>query len=119
MDNLSNDTITARWNALKLNEQGLISAIVTNHENNTVLMMAWMNSEAFRLTLETKKVTFYSRSRNKIWVKGEESGNEQELVEIRVDCDKDVLLLRVNNVGPACHTGSQTCFDEDLIWSAV
>jgi len=118
MDNLSNDAIATRWNTLKLNEQGLIPAIVINHESNTVLMMAWMNNESFRLTLETKKATFFSRSRNKIWVKGEDSGNTQELVEIRVDCDKDVLLLKVNNAGPACHTGAETCFDEDLIWKA-
>lgn len=73
-------------------------------------MMAWMNREAIRQTLETRKVTYWSRSRQTFWVKGETSGNTQELVDFRVDCDRDCLLVLINQTGPACHTGRQSCF---------
>lgn len=75
-----------------------------------VLMLAWMNEEAVRKTLETGRATYWSRSRQSFWVKGETSGNVQELVDLRVDCDGDSLLLRVNQTGPACHTGRRSCF---------
>ncbi|MEQ9454533.1 MAG: phosphoribosyl-AMP cyclohydrolase [Phycisphaeraceae bacterium] len=94
----------------RLNDQGLIPAILQDHDTGDVLMMAWMNEDALRQTLETGKATFYSRSRNKTWVKGESSGHTQQVVEARIDCDQDTILLRCKPNGPACHVGYQTCF---------
>lgn len=105
------------WSTLKINESGLIPAIAIDFKTNQVLMQAWMNKEAFEKTLSTGFGTYFSRSRNKLWVKGEESGNSQSLLELRIDCDKDTLLLVVDQKGNACHTGAHTCFDENLIWS--
>ena len=95
---------------LTYNEQGLIPCIVQDASTREVLMMAWMNAESLTLTLEQNTTWFFSRSRNKLWHKGEESGNTQELVELRYDCDADTLLALVNPAGPACHTGEVTCF---------
>ncbi len=95
---------------LKFNEQGLIPAVLQNKVTKEVLMVAYMNQEAFDQTLETGKATFYSRSRQKLWVKGETSGNFMYVDEIKLDCDNDTLLLLVNPKGPACHTGKRTCF---------
>ena len=95
---------------LKLDANGLIPAIVQDHETGAVLMMAWMNRHALESTLESGKATFYSRSRDKVWVKGESSGHTQEVIEARVDCDQDVVLLRCKSNGPACHVGFKTCF---------
>ncbi len=95
---------------VKYNEQGLIPVIAQDHETNEVLMMAWMNEESLRLTLKTRKLTYYSRSRQKLWVKGERSGHFQELVSLSVDCDGDTLLAKVIQSGAACHTGNRTCF---------
>jgi phosphoribosyl-AMP cyclohydrolase len=95
---------------VKFNEQGLVPAIVQDHRTMQVLMVGWMNQAALRQTLDTRKATFYSRSRNKMWVKGEESGHVQEVVEARVDCDQDVVLLLCKSHGPACHVGYHTCF---------
>ncbi len=95
---------------LAYNEAGLIPAIAQDHRTGEVLMLAWMNREAVARTLETGRVTYWSRSRQAFWVKGETSGHVQELVELRVDCDRDALLLRVRQTGPACHTGAQSCF---------
>lgn len=95
---------------VKFNEQGLIPCIVQDAQTREVLMMAWMNAESLALTLEQKTTWFWTRSRQKLWHKGEESGNVQELVELRYDCDADTLLALVNPVGPACHTGNTTCF---------
>jgi phosphoribosyl-AMP cyclohydrolase len=92
----------------KLN--GLITAITVDADTNEVLMVAYMNEEAFRLTRQTGRVHYWSRSRNKLWKKGEESGNMQELVELRVDCDQDALLVRARQTGPACHEGYRSCF---------
>ena len=92
------------------NADGLVPAIVQEHGTGRVLMMGWMNDAALRQTLATKKATFYSRSRNKMWVKGEESGHIQEVVEARVDCDQDVVLLLCKSHGPACHVGYLSCF---------
>jgi phosphoribosyl-ATP pyrophosphohydrolase/phosphoribosyl-AMP cyclohydrolase len=92
------------------NEQGLTPAIVQDARTCEVLMLAWMNAEAWRLTLETGEAHFWSRSRQSLWHKGETSGNVQHVVEIRLDCDKDAILLRVEPVGPACHTGERSCF---------
>lgn len=95
---------------LTYNDQGLIPCIVQDAETKDVLMMAWMNEESLRRTLEEKTTWFWSRSRQKFWHKGEESGNTQRLVELRYDCDCDTLLALVNPKGPACHTGETTCF---------
>lgn len=89
---------------------GLVSAITVDAETGEVLMLAYMNEESFSLTLSTGRVHYFSRSRNQIWKKGESSGNMQELVEMRVDCDLDALLLRVRQTGPACHEGYRSCF---------
>lgn len=95
---------------LTYNSDGLIPCIVQDAETLDVLMMAWMNEEAVCRTLDEKTTWFWSRSRQKFWHKGEESGNTQELVELRYDCDADTLLALVHPAGPACHTGNATCF---------
>ncbi len=92
---------------------GLIPAIIQDNETKTVLMLGYMNQEALDTTLETQKVTFFSRSKNRLWTKGEESGNFLNLVSIKNDCDNDTLLIQVNPVGPTCHTGSDTCWQEE------
>ncbi len=89
---------------------GLITAVTVDADNGEVLMVASMNEEAVRLTLETRKVHYWSRSRNKLWKKGETSGNVQDLVEMRVDCDLDAVVVRVRQTGPACHEGFRSCF---------
>ncbi|SIO19057.1 phosphoribosyl-AMP cyclohydrolase [Rhodovulum sp. ES.010] len=95
--------------SLRYNEAGLIPAIAQD-ETGAVLMMAWMNAEAVSRTLETGRVTYWSRSRQGLWIKGETSGHIQRLVEMRVDCDRDCLLLIVDQAGPACHTNRRSCF---------
>ncbi len=95
---------------LRFDEKGLIPCIVQDSETGDILMMAWMNEESVRRSLADRTTWFWSRSRNKYWHKGEESGNTQELVELRYDCDADCLLARVVPAGPACHTGERTCF---------
>lgn len=95
---------------LKYNEAGLIPAIAQDATTHEVLMMAWMNAEAVAKTLETRKVTYWSRSRQAFWIKGETSGHVQELVDFRYDCDKDCILVLVNQSGAACHTNRRTCF---------
>jgi len=94
----------------KLN--GLVPAIIQDASTNTVLMLGFMNDEAFKKTQETGKVTFFSRTKNRLWTKGEESGNFLNVVEILNDCDNDTLLIKVNPVGPTCHTGTDTCWKE-------
>lgn len=94
----------------KFDKQGLLPAIVQDIDTRQVLMMGWMNREALRQSLATRKATFFSRSRQEIWVKGQESGHVQEIVEARVDCDQDVVLLLCRSHGPACHVGYRTCF---------
>ena len=91
---------------------GLVPAIIQDATTKTVLMLGYMNKEAFDKTVETKKVTFYSRSRQCLWTKGETSGNFLELVDIKVDCDNDTLLVKANPTGPTCHTGNDTCWGE-------
>lgn len=95
---------------LRYDAHGLIPAIAQDHQTGEVLMMAWMNAESIRETLRTGRVTYWSRSRRKLWAKGESSGHVQQLVELRIDCDRDCLLLRVQQTGPACHTNRQSCF---------
>tara|TARA_R110002094_G_scaffold201864_1_gene173265 strand:- start:4150 stop:4506 length:357 start_codon:yes stop_codon:yes gene_type:complete len=95
---------------LTFNDAGLVPAIAQDVETREVLMLAWMNAQSITRTLETGKVTYWSRSRQAFWVKGETSGHVQELVELRFDCDRDCLLVLVQQSGPACHTGRQSCF---------
>jgi phosphoribosyl-AMP cyclohydrolase len=96
--------------SLTFNEQGLLPVIAQAADGGEVLMLAWMNAEAVARTLETGRVTYWSRSRQAFWVKGESSGHVQRLVEMRVDCDRDCLLVLVEQVGPACHTNRRSCF---------
>ena len=95
---------------LRYDDRGLIPAIAQDATSGEVLMLAWMNAEAVARTLETRRVTYWSRSRQSFWVKGETSGHTQALVEMRLDCDRDCLLLKVDQTGPACHTGERSCF---------
>lgn len=101
--------------ALAYNEQGLIPCIVQDADTLEILMMAWMNEESVRRTLAERTTWFWSRSRNKFWHKGEESGNTQALVALTYDCDEDCLLAQVHPKGPACHTGERTCFYRALL----
>ena len=96
--------------SLTFNADGLIPAIAQDASSGEVLMLAWMNAEAVRRSLDSGNVTYWSRSRQEFWVKGATSGNVQKLVEMRVDCDRDCLLVRVDQTGPACHTGRRSCF---------
>ena len=96
--------------ALRWNADGLVPAIAQQHDSGEVLMMAWMNRESLEETLATGRVCYWSRSRQALWRKGESSGQVQQLKELRVDCDGDTLLLRVDQTGPACHTGRRDCF---------
>ncbi|HJD48825.1 MAG TPA: phosphoribosyl-AMP cyclohydrolase [Candidatus Corynebacterium intestinavium] len=100
---------------LKRNADGLVAAVVQDATTGDVLMQAWMNDEALALTLATRKGTYWSRSRQQLWVKGETSGHTQAVVEARLDCDGDTVLLKVNQTGAACHTGTSTCFDSDRL----
>ena len=93
------------------NKDGLVPAIAQDAVSGVVLMVAWMNREALQLTIDENRAIYWSRSRQKIWRKGEESGHIQELIELRLDCDSDVILMKVNQIGNiACHTGRQSCF---------
>ncbi|OYV32957.1 MAG: phosphoribosyl-AMP cyclohydrolase [Rhodospirillales bacterium 20-64-7] len=102
--------MTGWTDALKFDAEGLIPAIAQAHDTGEVLMMAWMNRAAIEETLATGQICYWSRSRGKLWRKGESSGQVQKLVELRVDCDGDTLLLRVEQTGVACHTGRRSCF---------
>ncbi len=107
-----NPAIAAR---LKRNDDGLFAAVVQERATGSVLMMAWMDDEALARTLATRKATYYSRSRQQYWVKGETSGHTQYVHEVRLDCDGDTVLLTVDQEGAACHTGTHTCFDTDVL----
>lgn len=96
--------------SLRFDAAGLIPAIAQDHRTGEVLMVAWMNAESLALTLKGGRVVYWSRSRGELWRKGDTSGHVQHLVEMRVDCDRDCLLLRVEQAGPACHTGRRSCF---------
>ena len=101
--------------SLTYDDAGLIPAIAQDATTGEVLMMAWMNIDAVRKTLETRRVTYWSRSRQSFWIKGETSGHTQELIDLRVDCDRDCLLAVVNQAGAACHTGRRSCFYTSVI----
>jgi phosphoribosyl-AMP cyclohydrolase len=99
---------------LQFDANGLIPAVVQDADTNQMLMLAYMNAESLRLTMETKETHFWSRSRQELWHKGATSGNTQKVIEVKVDCDADTLLIRVYPAGPACHTGAQTCFYRNM-----
>jgi phosphoribosyl-AMP cyclohydrolase / phosphoribosyl-ATP pyrophosphohydrolase len=94
------------------NDNGLVPAIIQDAKTRQVLMLGYMNAEAYKKTVETKKVTFFSRTKNRLWTKGEESGNFLNVVSVKNDCDNDTLLIRVIPIGPTCHTGADTCWNE-------
>ena len=106
---MADDTPDIKWNA-----DGLVPAIVQDADSGQVLMLAWMNAEALRLTRETGQTHFWSRSRRELWHKGATSGNVQVVERVRVDCDGDTLLIKARPAGPACHTGNVTCFYQTL-----
>jgi len=100
---------------IQFNETGMVPAIAQDHISGEILMMAWMNKEALSLSIETHQAVYYSRSRQKLWFKGEQSGHSQEIIEIYTDCDHDVILLKVKqNGGISCHTGRANCFFNKL-----
>jgi phosphoribosyl-AMP cyclohydrolase len=100
---------------LKRDADGLVPAVVQQHDSGEVLMVGWMDDEALHRTLTTGRTTFWSRSRQEHWVKGETSGNRQHVKEVRLDCDGDTLLVKVDQEGAACHTGDRTCFDATVL----
>ncbi|MDG1183729.1 MAG: phosphoribosyl-AMP cyclohydrolase [Tateyamaria sp.] len=108
------DKVTFNPATLQFDDRGLIPAIAQDADSGEVLMMAWMNAAAVAQTLETARVTYWSRSRQSFWIKGETSGHVQELVSMAIDCDRDCLLVQVKQTGPACHTGRRSCFYTDV-----
>lgn len=101
---------------LRFDSDGLITAIAQEEKSGEILMVAWMNKESVQATVETNRATYWSRSRKKLWMKGEESGNIQEVRSIHIDCDGDVIVLKVHQVGgAACHTGHRTCFYREVV----
>ena len=112
MDNFSTDL---EWGHFKTNEQGLVPVIVQDYRTDEVLMMAYMNEEAFKNTINVGKMTYYSRSRQQLWLKGETSGHYQYVKSLTADCDFDTILAKVSQVGPACHTGNHTCFFNNIV----
>jgi phosphoribosyl-AMP cyclohydrolase len=101
---------------LKRNDAGLVAAIAQQHDTGEVLMLGWMDDEALARTLATGRATYWSRSRGEYWTKGETSGHRQWVRRVSLDCDGDTVLLQVDQEGPACHTGTRTCFDDGLVW---
>lgn len=102
------------WDKLKKNVDGMVPVIVQDYENNDVLMLAYMNEEAYLKTLDTGIMTYWSRSRNELWVKGDTSGHYQYVKSLYLDCDLDTILAKVDQVGAACHTGNRTCFFNEI-----
>jgi len=102
-------------NRVRFNPDGLVPVVTQSAISGKVLMLAWMNQDALAQTLESGQAVYFSRSRNEIWIKGLTSGNTQAVKEIRLDCDADAVLLSVEESGPACHTGDESCFDADLL----
>lgn len=110
----TNSKIEQIVSQLKYNDKGVIPVIAQQHDTGEVLMMAWMDKDAIKETLSSGKVCYFSRSRQKLWRKGESSGQTQTLKNFRIDCDQDTILLLVDQVGVACHTGRRTCFFEEV-----
>lgn len=102
------------WEELKLNSDGMLTVVVQDVASDEVLMVAYMNQEAYEKTLETGTMTYWSRSRNELWVKGMTSGHFQYVKELRIDCDRDTLLAKVEQTGAACHTGNHSCFYTEI-----
>jgi phosphoribosyl-AMP cyclohydrolase len=100
---------------VKWNAEGLVPAVVQQHDTGEVLMLGWMDEVALARSLTTGRATYWSRSRQEYWVKGETSGNTQQVTEVRLDCDGDTVLMKVDQTGAACHTGDRTCFDADQV----
>lgn len=111
-----NDDVLSR---VRFNADGLVPAVIQQHDSREVLMLGWMDAEALRRTLSEGRVTFWSRSRGEYWRKGDTSGHAQYVHEVRLDCDGDTLLVQVHQVGAACHTGDRTCFDADRLDAVV
>ena len=111
-DSALDPAITAR---LRHTAEGLVPVVVQQHGSGEVLMLAWVDDEALARTIDTGRATYWSRSRREYWVKGDTTGHEQRVTEVRLDCDGDTLLFVVDQVGAACHTGDHTCFDADLL----
>ena len=109
------ETWDAVQSRLTTDERGLVAAVAQQWDTGEVLMLAWMDAEALRRTLLTGRATYWSRSRQEYWVKGDTSGHVQHVRSVRLDCDGDAVLLTVDQVGAACHTGERTCFDADLL----
>jgi phosphoribosyl-AMP cyclohydrolase len=107
------ESVDERIARVAFDDRGLVPAIIQQHDTGEVLMLGWMDAEALRRTLTSGRVTFWSRSRQEYWRKGDTSGNVQYVRGARLDCDGDTVLLSVEQVGPACHTGTRTCFDAD------
>ena len=107
--------MTPAFSDLKKGPDGLVPCIVQDAENGDVLMMAWMNETSYNETLKTKRMTYYSRSRQTLWIKGETSGHYQYVKSLHADCDLDTLLAKVEQVGAACHTGRRSCFFNEII----
>lgn len=103
------------WSDFKLNSDGMVPVIVQDYKTDEVLMLAYMNEEAFQTTLETGKMTYWSRSRNELWIKGMTSGHVQYVKSLTLDCDNDTILAKVSQAGAACHTGNRTCFFQELV----
>jgi len=104
---------------LKWDEHGLVASVVQQHDMGEVLMLAWMDDQALHRTLTTGRATYWSRGRQELWAKGETSGHRQWVRSVAVDCDGDAVLVRVDQEGPACHTGTRTCFDDGQLLGAV
>lgn len=114
MENTSKFKSNIVWSDFKLNSDGMVPVIAQDYQTNEVLMLAYMNEEAFNTTLETGKMTYWSRSRNELWTKGLTSGHLQFVKSLTLDCDNDTILAKVEQIGSACHTGSRTCFFKTL-----
>lgn len=108
-------TSTIKWEEFKLNSDGHVTVVVQDYKTDEVLMVAYMNEEAYHMTLKTGKMTYYSRSRHELWVKGETSGHYQYVKSLTADCDMDTILAKVSQIGPACHTGSHSCFFNEIM----
>ena len=103
------------WADFKLNSDGMVPVIAQDYETGDVLMLAYMNEEAYNMTCETGRMTYYSRSRNELWIKGMTSGHFQYIKSIMIDCDNDTILAKVKQIGAACHTGNHSCFYRSLV----
>jgi phosphoribosyl-AMP cyclohydrolase len=119
MGSAPSDLDPAVASRLKRDPAGLVAAIVQQYDTHEVLMLGWMDDEALHRTLTTGRATYWSRSRQEYWVKGETSGHAQHVKSVALDCDGDALLVLVDQVGAACHTGDRTCFDADVLSTAL